>query len=277
MSISLAHWLVQQLTDVTLLTIDWILRSFFFACLVMVIFLMVFIPESLAIPYLELIVVGILLPRMIFHFSAKKCLNNPRKSSTRLYIGICCFFSRIFGVFCRFSCGFGQIFNRFLNRSLLSPYSRNLNSLLSPYRIDFHCFRLIFGFHWIDRSLISLISLIDFIFWISYGSLWSFFPVSFFGFGFWLFIFLDIEIPVRSNGAMSPRNFSRKMWKKSKKHEKTRKKGVQKKGRFLTLLYQVPFLAKNTKNTLLIAPLAGLFLFFSSDHGRVFILSLFLS
>ena len=77
-----------------------------------------FIPESLAIPYLELIVVGILLPRMIFHFSAKKCLNNPRKSSTRLYIGICCFFSRIFGVFYRFSCGFGQIFYRFLNRVL---------------------------------------------------------------------------------------------------------------------------------------------------------------
>jgi len=70
-----------------------------------------FIPESLAIPYLELIVVGILLPRMIFHFSAKKCLNNPRKSSTRLYIGICCFFSRIFGVYDRFFCGFGHILN----------------------------------------------------------------------------------------------------------------------------------------------------------------------
>ena len=152
MSISLAHWLVQQLTNVTLLTIDWIAALFIIVCLL--VFLggcIFFIPESLAIPYLELIVVGILLPRMIFHFSAKKCLNNPRKSSTGLYIGICCLFSRIFGVFDRFSCGFGQIFNRFLNRSLLSPYSRNLNSLLSPYRIEFHCFRLIFGsFHWID-------------------------------------------------------------------------------------------------------------------------------
>jgi hypothetical protein len=120
----------------------------------------VFIPESLAIPYLELIVVGILLPRMIFHFSAKKCLNNPRKSSTGLYIGICCLFSRIFGVFDRFSCGFGQIFNRFLNRSLLSPYSRNLNSLLSPYRIEFHCFRLFFG----SFDLIDSMVFIDWIF-----------------------------------------------------------------------------------------------------------------
>jgi hypothetical protein len=45
----------------------------------------------------------------------------------------------------------------------------------------------------------------------------------------------------------------------------------------LTLLYQVRFLAKSAKKCSLIAPLAALFLFFSSDHGRVFILSLFLS
>ena len=140
MSISLAHWLVQQLTNVN--SVDNRLDFVFLFCFdyVSAVVCFFFIPESLAIPYLELIVVGILLPRMIFHFSAKKCLNNPRKSSTGLYIGICCLFSRIFGVFDRFSCGFGQIFYRFLNRSLLSPYSRNLNSLLSPYRIDFHCF-----------------------------------------------------------------------------------------------------------------------------------------
>jgi hypothetical protein len=77
-----------------------------------------FIPESLAIPYLELIVVGGLLPRMIFHFSAKKCLNNPRKSSTAAIYGLYCCLSRIFGVFDRFSCGFGLIFYCFLDRAL---------------------------------------------------------------------------------------------------------------------------------------------------------------
>ena len=213
---------------------------------------------------------------MIFHFSAKKCLNNPRKSSTRLYIGICCFFSRIFGVFCRFSCGFGQIFYRFLNRSLLSPYSRNLNSLLSPYGFDFHCFHWFLDFIGSIRWFL-LILFFDFDFRISYGSLWSFFPDYLLDRFFGCLFFWTSKSRFGRMVQWVREIFLEKSRKKSKKHEKTRKKGVQKKGRFLTLLYQVPFLAKNTKNTLLIAPLAGLFLFFSSDHGRVFILSLFLS
>ena len=202
---------------------------------------------------------------MIFHFSAKKCLNNPRKSSTAAIYGLYCCLSRIFGVFDRFSCGFGLIFYHFLNRFLWFRYNRflkfyavtiwNSNSLFSIDRwiqwiLWFDRFD---GFHWFYGF-----HCLDFIFWVLYLFLWSFFLVSFFGCP----ISCGIEIPVLSNVAMSPRNFS---WKNMKKVEKTRKntkKGGPEKRSFFDPFVPSAFFGKKCEKVLANSPPSGTFSIF---------------
>ena len=119
---------------------------------------------------------------MIFHFSAKKCLNNPQNPSTRAIYGLYCCLSRIFGVFLWFRSDFLSFFG---SSSLIQiqpifevlccdhiefdfvVFNHRLDFIGSNPLISLILWFSLFEFYFLGFIFVSLIFFFGFIFWLS--------------------------------------------------------------------------------------------------------------